>query len=94
MGAFGPRSSAPQEAEAYAEENGLLYMETSAKTALNVNEIFVAIGALCATAAAFRAHRAAAKKLPKGDARGGQGAAPAAGLDLNKEPEKAAGGCC
>ena len=33
-----------QEAEAYADENGLLYMETSAKTALNVSEIFVAIG--------------------------------------------------
>lgn len=33
----------------YAEENSLLYMETSAKTAMNVNDIFLAI----------------AKKLPK-----------------------------
>ena len=33
-----------QEAEAYADENGLLFMETSAKTAVNVNEIFMAIG--------------------------------------------------
>jgi hypothetical protein len=33
---------------AYAEENGLLFMETSAKTAVNVNEIFVAIGMSCA----------------------------------------------
>ena len=32
------------EAQAYAEENGLLFMETSAKTAYNVNEIFLAIG--------------------------------------------------
>lgn len=32
------------EAQAYAEENGLLFMETSAKTAMNVNEIFLAIG--------------------------------------------------
>ena len=30
----------------YAEENSLLFMETSAKTAMNVNEIFLAIGLL------------------------------------------------
>ncbi len=33
-----------EEANAYAEENGLLFMETSAKNANNVNEIFLAIG--------------------------------------------------
>lgn len=33
-----------QEAQAYADENGNLFMETSAKTAANVNELFVAIG--------------------------------------------------
>jgi len=33
-----------QEAQVYADENGLLFMETSAKTALNVNETFLAIG--------------------------------------------------
>jgi len=37
------------DAQAYADDNGILFMETSAKTAANVNEIFVAI----------------AKKLPK-----------------------------
>jgi len=54
-----------QEAQAYADENGLLFMETSAKTALNVNETFLAIGklqklSLCScTVIAHRSHLAA-----------------------------------
>ena len=32
-----------QEAQDYAEENSLLFMETSAKTAVNVNDIFLAV---------------------------------------------------
>jgi GTPase SAR1 family protein len=38
------RKVSTQEAMEYSDENGLLYMETSAKTAANVNELFVAIG--------------------------------------------------
>lgn len=47
------RAVAIEDAQAYSDENGILFMETSAKTAANVNELFVAI----------------AKKLPKTPAR-------------------------
>jgi hypothetical protein len=33
-----------QEGKSYADENGLFFMETSAKTAQNVNELFYEIG--------------------------------------------------
>lgn len=33
-----------EEVESYANENGLIYMDTSAKTGLNIKEIFIAIG--------------------------------------------------
>lgn len=33
-----------QEGEQYAKENGLVFLETSAKTAQNVNELFYEIG--------------------------------------------------
>mmetsp|Transcript_59489 Transcript_59489/g.129306 ORF Transcript_59489/g.129306 Transcript_59489/m.129306 type:complete len:205 (+) Transcript_59489:46-660(+) len=37
------RKVEPEEAKGYAEENGIMFMETSAKTASNVNELFVQI---------------------------------------------------
>lgn len=57
-----------QEARSYAEENGLFFMETSAKTAINVNDIFHAIGMRPFFVANYwnaihRSHRDASTKL-------------------------------
>ncbi|KAK7939918.1 hypothetical protein WMY93_003244 [Mugilogobius chulae] len=70
-----------KEAQAYADDNSLLFMETSAKTAVNVNEIFMAI----------------AKKLPKNEPQGGAGAGGRArgGVDLQESaPQGRSGQCC
>lgn len=73
------RSVECDEAQAYADENGLLFMETSAKTAKNVNEIFLAI----------------AKKLPKNEQASGAGSAnPGRRLDESEGSQKSAGNCC
>ncbi|XP_036428023.1 ras-related protein Rab-5C [Colossoma macropomum] len=70
-----------QEAQEYADENSLLFMETSAKTAMNVNEIFMAI----------------AKKLPKNEPQGGGGASGRGrtGVDLQESaPQASTSKCC
>lgn len=44
VGLVQKRKVDPDEAKQYAEENSIMFMETSAKTAANVNELFVQIG--------------------------------------------------
>ena len=68
-----------EEASAYAEENGLLFMETSAKNANNVNEIFLAI----------------ARKLPKDADAGSAPAGVKVGRDgEGGSGNSKLGGCC
>jgi Ras-related protein Rab-5C len=71
------------DAQAYAEENGLIFMETSAKTAMNVNDIFMAI----------------AKKLPKNQdssTTGSKGPGNSITVDrpINSGAAGNDGGCC
>lgn len=71
------------DAQAYAEENGLIFMETSAKTAMNVNDIFMAI----------------AKKLPKNqDSSTGRRDNNNHSITVDQPPNQRAGGndsgCC
>ena len=49
------RAVTPEEAQTYADQNGILFMETSAKTGLNVAEIFLAIAQRLRTALALTA---------------------------------------
>ncbi|XP_061771453.1 RAB5A, member RAS oncogene family, b isoform X1 [Nerophis ophidion] len=68
-----------QDAQSYADDNSLLFMETSAKTSMNVNEIFMAI----------------AKKLPKNEplAAGASGGRNR-GVDLTETNQANSRKCC
>lgn len=85
------------EAKQYAEENGLLFMETSAKTALNVNDIFLAIGEWSLGKSKVNSEFTlcvlfAAKKLPKSEGGPNQGV-QGRRLEPN-EQNKQSNNCC
>ncbi|XP_043916617.1 ras-related protein Rab-5A-like [Protopterus annectens] len=67
-----------EEAQSYAEDSGLLFMETSAKTAMNVNELFLAI----------------AKKMPKLDTQNPTHASKNRGLTIHDAEQSHRRGCC
>uniref|UniRef100_A0A8C5SEA9 Ras-related protein Rab-5A n=1 Tax=Laticauda laticaudata TaxID=8630 RepID=A0A8C5SEA9_LATLA len=69
-----------QEAQSYADDNSLLFMETSAKTSMNVNEIFMAI----------------AKKLPKNEPQntGANSGRGRGGVDLTEPTQPTKSQCC
>ena len=67
-----------EEASTYAEDNGLLFMETSVKTKLNVNNIFLAI---------------AQKLLKQGDS-GGQATGGTCLTQPNNTEDNKMGNCC
>uniref|UniRef100_A0A8C9A1P8 RAB5A, member RAS onco family n=1 Tax=Prolemur simus TaxID=1328070 RepID=A0A8C9A1P8_PROSS len=68
-----------EEAQSYADDNSLLFMETSAKTSMNVNEIFMAI----------------AKKLPKNEPQNpGANSARGRGVDLTEPTQPTRSQCC
>uniref|UniRef100_A0A671RKL3 small monomeric GTPase n=1 Tax=Sinocyclocheilus anshuiensis TaxID=1608454 RepID=A0A671RKL3_9TELE len=67
------------DAQSYADDNSLLFMETSAKSSMNVNEIFMAI----------------AKKLPKNEPPpAGASTGRNRGVDLTETAQPAKGPCC
>lgn len=68
-----------EEAQAYADEKSLLFMETSAKTAMNVNELFLAV----------------AKKLPRNaKPPAGEGGSGSKLVNVGKDEKASSGGCC
>ena len=86
------RQVSQEEAKKYAEEEGLMWGETSAKSGEGVQDIFTEIGKLSrASGLSYALNMSVAKKLPKtappsARATGGRTAAGARqGVDLNKQ---------
>eukprot|EP00657_Telonema_sp_P-1_P009420 TRINITY_DN3608_c0_g2_i2.p1 TRINITY_DN3608_c0_g2~~TRINITY_DN3608_c0_g2_i2.p1 ORF type:complete len:224 (+),score=40.17 TRINITY_DN3608_c0_g2_i2:134-805(+) len=67
-----------EEAKEYAKDNGLFFMETSAKTATNVEELFKAI----------------AKKLPKDPYKESHEPSAPVDLSGEQQEQSSGGGCC
>jgi len=72
------RKVEPEDAESHASENGIFFMETSAKTSTNVNELFVAI----------------ARKLPKNTPQPRAGGNGIVISQNQGPPEAKKAGCC
>merc|ERR1711904_181696 len=72
------RKVEPEEAESYASDNGIFFIETSAKTAASVNELFVAI----------------ARKLPKNTPQPRPGTQGIVIQPSQGEAKAQKGGCC
>lgn len=79
-----------QEAQAYADEENLLFLETSAKDSRNVSELFTLIARKLPLEQASNAQRAQAPRggstLNAGQGRGG--------VDLRGQQGGGQGGCC
>lgn len=74
------RAIPTEEAEKYAQEEGLLFLETSAKDASNVSELFTMIARKLPTEQAADAQRGAAGRAGAAGAGGAGGARPAVDL--------------
>jgi Ras-related protein Rab-5C len=91
------RQVTEEEAKRYADEEGLMWTETSAKTGEGVSEIFAEIGEYTVALGLLPHHlRVTARKLPltaPPSARGAAGrpAGPQSGVDLKKQTGSASG---
>ena len=94
------RQVSEEEAKSYADEEGLMWAETSAKTGEGVSDLFTAIGksdVLILRGVFIKTSRTTAKKLPLSAPQAsragaaGRGAGARTGVDLNKQSAAAPG---